>query len=492
MTHLATRIVRHLSWSAYLIFCGLAFSQNGVLRVTEPTPSKDGTIITSDPAIYLKGTLTSAGEDRRVLWESNRGFSDLATVTLADDRRTVLWRSSSPVPLRPGINHVRIKAIGQPGAGAFVNVFYTPQSSAPPPALGTTIFHGQQITYEVRDGLAIYQSDMILGKAADIAAAALNPPVAAHANSAKGLRPDALTIAPNFSSPTGLWPVVNGVARVPYTIANASTDAIYPLINDAITESNTQLAGVVQWEPATASDVNRVNFDFNTADNSGACEAAAGMVGGTQTIGGSGACTTTTILHEMGHALGLFHEQSRADRNTYVNFMEQNIDKPNHGNFDMFPWSVDSGLYNYASIMEYGPFIIQQGWCLAHARNHSGRDGARHQPAPIHHRRSGWNHAPVCACAERHHSGHESYWVAGHRGWHTMHGSVRFQRLDHRFPAHSERAPGREQSNATSSQRPELYFREVERRGGECPIRHGNELSRQWHAAKSLYIPSHH
>jgi hypothetical protein len=360
VTHLATRIIRHLSWSAYLIFCGLAFSQNGVLRVTEPTPSKDGTIITSDPAIYFKGTLTPAGEDLRVLWESNRGFSDLASVTLADDRRTVLWRSSSPVPLRPGINHVRIKAIGQPGAGAFINVFYAPLSSAPTPALGTTIFHGQQITYEVRDGLAIYQGDMILGKAADIASAALNPPVAAHANNAKGLRPDALTIAPTFSSPTGLWPVVNGVARVPYTIANASTDAIYPLINNAITESNTQLAGVVQWEPATASDVNRVNFNFNTADNSGACEAAAGMVGGTQTIGGSGACTTTTILHEMGHALGLFHEQSRADRNTYVNFIEQNIDKPNHGNFDMFPWSVDSGLYNYASIMEYGAFIFNK------------------------------------------------------------------------------------------------------------------------------------
>jgi hypothetical protein len=360
LIHLVTRVVRRLSWSASLLFWGLAFGQNSVLRVIDPAPSKDGTIITTEPAIYLRGTLTSAREDARVLWESNRGFSDLATVALTDDGRTVLWRSRSPVPLRPGVNHLRIKALGQPGADAFVNVFYTPQSEATAPALGRTIFRGNEITYQVRDGFAIYQSDIILGKAGDMAARPLAAPGTVSANRGKSMHPESSTIAPNFSSPTGLWPVVNGVARVPYTITNVPADTIYPLINAAITESNTQLAGVLKWEPATASDVNQVNFSFNTSDFSGACEAYAGMVGGTQTIGGSGACTTTTILHEMGHALGFFHEQSRADRDSYVNFMEQNIDKPNHGNFDMFSYAVDSGLYNYASIMEYGPFTFNK------------------------------------------------------------------------------------------------------------------------------------
>ena len=49
--------------------------------------------------------------------------------------------------------------------------------------------------------------------------------------------------------------MVNGVVRVPYTITNVSTTNTNN-INAAIAESNTQLAGVVQWEPATASDVN--------------------------------------------------------------------------------------------------------------------------------------------------------------------------------------------------------------------------------------------
>jgi len=340
------------------LFCGLTFAQNSALRIEEPVPTKDGTIVTSEPAIALKGTLSWTGGDRRVLWESNRGFSDLASVNLANDRKTISWSTSTPVPLRPGINHIRVRALGQPGAIAFVNVFYTPRTPLPQSALKTTLLHGKQISYQVRDGLAIYQGDMVLGNAADVAVGASAGPLVDP--SAKGPHPNSLTIAPNFFATTGLWPVVNGVVRVPYTITNVTT-ANTNNINAAILESNTQLAGVVQWEPATASDVNLVNFDFDPTNLTGACEAYVGMVGMVQTIGGSINCTTTTIMHEMGHALGLYHEQSRADRNTYVNYMEQNIDKPNHGNFDIIgSASVDSGFYNYASIMEYGPFSFNK------------------------------------------------------------------------------------------------------------------------------------
>src|ERR1700722_11018745 len=169
-TRIPTRFSGFAALLASVMFCGLAFGQNGALRLTEPTPGKDGTLVTNEPAISLKGTLAWAGGDRRVLWGSCGGFSDLAPVPLADDRKTILWSSSAQVPLRPGINHVRIKALGQPGAATFVNVFYTPRTPAATPVLGTTIFHGKQIPYEVKDGFAIYQSDMILGKAADVAA----------------------------------------------------------------------------------------------------------------------------------------------------------------------------------------------------------------------------------------------------------------------------------------------------------------------------------
>ncbi len=85
-----------------MLFCSLAFGQNGALRITEPTPGKTGRSSPMSLQISLKGTLDWKGGDRRVIWESNRGFSDLATVTLAGCSKTILWSSSAPVPLRRG------------------------------------------------------------------------------------------------------------------------------------------------------------------------------------------------------------------------------------------------------------------------------------------------------------------------------------------------------------------------------------------------------
>jgi hypothetical protein len=57
-----------------------------------------------------------------------------------------------------------------------------------------------------------------------------------------------------------------------------------------------------------------------------------------------------TILHEMGHTAGLFHEQQRCDRDSYVNVMAPSgIDCERYcgGNH------VDYGPYNYLSVMHY-------------------------------------------------------------------------------------------------------------------------------------------
>ena len=40
---------------------------------------------------------------------------------------------------------------------------------------------------------------------------------------------------------------------------------------------------------------------------------------------GNGCWTKGTIIHETMHALGFFHEQTRPDRDNYVNIVEDNI-----------------------------------------------------------------------------------------------------------------------------------------------------------------------
>ena len=70
-----------------------------------------------------------------------------------------------------------------------------------------------------------------------------------------------------------------------------------------------------------------------------------------------------TIAHEFGHALGLYHEQSRLDRNTYVTVNYGNVCQDCcrntsgnpvscNSNFDLLP--IDSwGPYDFDSVMHY-------------------------------------------------------------------------------------------------------------------------------------------
>lgn len=63
------------------------------------------------------------------------------------------------------------------------------------------------------------------------------------------------------------------------------------------------------------------------------------------------------VLHEVGHALGFWHEQSRPDRDNYVEILSQNIKEEQKYNFVNYPSSYLNLFdipYDYGSIMHYG------------------------------------------------------------------------------------------------------------------------------------------
>ena len=60
------------------------------------------------------------------------------------------------------------------------------------------------------------------------------------------------------------------------------------------------------------------------------------------------------IVHELGHVLGLRHEQSRADRNSFVTIIEDNIKEDQEHNFEKLDDSPKYGPYDFDSVMHYG------------------------------------------------------------------------------------------------------------------------------------------
>lgn len=89
------------------------------------------------------------------------------------------------------------------------------------------------------------------------------------------------------------------------------------------------------------------------------CLSALGRLGGVQPIRLSDNCDTQAVLHEMMHTLGFIHEQSRPDRDQYVEVVWENIEEKYRSQFDLVPGFFSDILadsdFDYRSIMLYRP-----------------------------------------------------------------------------------------------------------------------------------------
>lgn len=192
--------------------------------------------------------------------------------------------------------------------------------------------------------------------------AAQSVPTQPNLSGGLGIRPKPASVG--VATPSELWPQVSGVATVYYYIEPASGDVAN--LTTAIDTFNADFSGIIQWVELSSvgsGSPNYVDIDLDPNNTNGECEANEGyeaMQG--QPMDGSGSCTVTTLLHEIGHEIGLWHEQQRSDRNTYVTVnYASNVIKGSWGNFVVS--RQDRQLltpYDYASVMEYPPFSFSR------------------------------------------------------------------------------------------------------------------------------------
>jgi hypothetical protein len=187
-----------------------------------------------------------------------------------------------------------------------------------------------RVDYEVHEGRAIWQGDIDLGPAASVAR---TPELLRRPESGRqGVVIDALARR---------WP--GGV--VPYVIDGSVgnqwrvTDAI------AMIEAATD---IVDFVPRTTQG------DYVRVVNASGCSSAIGRQGSVQNLNLASNCTTGNAAHEFLHALGMHHEQSRCDRDSFVQIVWNNIQSDAVSNFTaQCDGYTDLFEYNEGSIMHY-------------------------------------------------------------------------------------------------------------------------------------------
>lgn len=135
-----------------------------------------------------------------------------------------------------------------------------------------------------------------------------------------------------------------------YRISSGVSSSIRTKIYQAVNEINSQTSVTIRYR------TNQSNY-VNIIPSSG-CWSYVGKQGGSQNMGLATWCSKGNVIHEFLHAFGVYHEQSRGDRDNHITVNYGNIQSGKSGNFAKkgSRWSS----FNLNSIMMYGSYAFSK------------------------------------------------------------------------------------------------------------------------------------
>ena len=170
--------------------------------------------------------------------------------------------------------------------------------------------------------------------------------------------------ASTLSRQSQIWPL--GVVRYVVETVEVNGDGVVPLAADDVRISraidNWEAKTCIRFSPCASEDTCAIPYIRFVAGTG--CSSPVGAYSTrANTIYLAVGCSTGSTIHEIGHSMGLLHEQMRKDRDEYVVVDLAQVTPGYTGNFGKMSSTTgrDIGKYDYDSIMHYGSDFFASG-----------------------------------------------------------------------------------------------------------------------------------